>query len=217
VVSDRISSAELVSQLVAIEGRPWAEWKAGREITQNGLARMLDSFGIRPGTIRLHTGQTPKGYYRSAFDGKGRAHPVEGVDMSAVEAVKVARAAGIELTLDGDGLLLDAASEPPSSLIEELRRHKHEIVNLLRSEHGRRTLEPGAYAEVLTKLRSTFPTTSIPTHGSKRSGMPTASLSNGVHMPRRSAGRHVSCSGCTLCQRNRRPIIRGCHATTRRR
>ena len=68
VVSDRISSAELVSQLVAIEGRPWAEWKAGREITQNGLARMLDSFGIRPGTIRLHTGQTPKGYYRSAFD-----------------------------------------------------------------------------------------------------------------------------------------------------
>jgi hypothetical protein len=77
--------------------------------------------------------------------------------MSAVEAVKVARAAGIELTLDGNGLLLDAASEPPSSLIEELRRHKHEIVNLLRSEHGRRTLEPGAYAEVLAKLRSTCP------------------------------------------------------------
>ena len=68
VVSDRISSAELVTQLVAIEGRPWAEWKAGREITQNGLARMLDRFGIRPGTIRLHTVQTPKGYYRSAFD-----------------------------------------------------------------------------------------------------------------------------------------------------
>jgi hypothetical protein len=29
---------------------------------------MLDKFGIRPGTIRLHTGQTAKGYYRSAFD-----------------------------------------------------------------------------------------------------------------------------------------------------
>jgi class 3 adenylate cyclase len=66
--SDRLSSAELVSQLITIEGRPWAEWKGGREITQNGLARMLDRFGIRPGTIRLHTGQTPKGYHRSAFD-----------------------------------------------------------------------------------------------------------------------------------------------------
>jgi hypothetical protein len=68
IKSDRASSADLVSQLVAIEGRPWAEWRGGREITQNGLARMLDRFGISPGTIRLHTGQTPKGYYRSAFD-----------------------------------------------------------------------------------------------------------------------------------------------------
>ena len=61
------------SQLVAIEGRPWAEWKGGRPITQNGLARLLDRFGIRPGTIRLHTGPTPKGYYRSAFDDASRA------------------------------------------------------------------------------------------------------------------------------------------------
>lgn len=78
--------------------------------------------------------------------------------MNAVEAVRLARAAGIELTLDGNGLLLDAASEPPSSVIEELRRHKHEIVNLLRSEHGwQHTLDPGAYAEVLAKLRSKCP------------------------------------------------------------
>ena len=50
---DRISSAELVSQLVTIEGQPWAEWKGGKEITQNSLARLLDRFGIRPGNIRL--------------------------------------------------------------------------------------------------------------------------------------------------------------------
>src|SRR5262249_54579898 len=65
---DRISSADLVTQLVAIEGRPWAEWKAGKPITQNGLARKLGKFEIQPGTIRLHTGQTAKGYYRSAFE-----------------------------------------------------------------------------------------------------------------------------------------------------
>jgi hypothetical protein len=82
--------------------------------------------------------------------------------MSAVEAVKIARAAGIELTLDGNGLLLDAASEPPLSVIEELRRHKHEIVELLRSEHDRlegrqHTADPGPYDEVLAKLRAKCP------------------------------------------------------------
>jgi hypothetical protein len=65
---DRISSAELVSQLVAIEGQPWAELKGGKEITQNGLARLLDRFGIRPVNIRLPGGQVAKGYYRSSFE-----------------------------------------------------------------------------------------------------------------------------------------------------
>jgi hypothetical protein len=54
--------------------------------------------------------------------------------MSAVQAIKVARAAGIELSVDGSRLLIDAASEPPVSVIEELRQHKLEIVKLLRSE-----------------------------------------------------------------------------------
>jgi hypothetical protein len=65
---DRISSADLVTQLTAIEERPWAEWKAGKPITQNGLARILGKFEIIPQTIRLHVGQTAKGYYRSAFE-----------------------------------------------------------------------------------------------------------------------------------------------------
>jgi hypothetical protein len=54
--------------------------------------------------------------------------------MSAVQAIKVARAAGIEFSVDGNRLLIDAASEPPVSVIEELRQHKLEIVKLLRSE-----------------------------------------------------------------------------------
>jgi hypothetical protein len=63
--------------------------------------------------------------------------------MSAVQAIKVARAAGIELSVDGNGLLIDAASEPPVSVIEELRQHKLEIVKLLRSE-GRLPEMPGS-------------------------------------------------------------------------
>lgn len=68
-VQDRISSAELVIQLAAIEGRPWAEWgRNAKPMTQNALARQLDKFQIYPGTIRMLAGSTPKGYYREAFE-----------------------------------------------------------------------------------------------------------------------------------------------------
>lgn len=65
---DRIPSAELVEQLAKIDGRPWAEWRAGMPITQNALARLLKTFKITPSTIRLASGQTLKGYMRSEFD-----------------------------------------------------------------------------------------------------------------------------------------------------
>jgi hypothetical protein len=65
--ADRLASAELVEALVAIEGRPWAEWKNGKPITTNGLARLLAPFGIVPATIRTGD-RTPKGYQRAQFD-----------------------------------------------------------------------------------------------------------------------------------------------------
>ena len=52
--------------------------------------------------------------------------------MSAVEALKAARAAGIELALDGDDLTLSAASAPPAAVLDALSRHKAEVVALLR-------------------------------------------------------------------------------------
>ena len=52
--------------------------------------------------------------------------------MSAVEALKAARAAGIQLGIDGDDLVLEAASAPPAAVLDVLRRHKAEIVALLR-------------------------------------------------------------------------------------
>jgi hypothetical protein len=64
---DRLRSADLVDALVAIEGRPWAEWKAGRPITPNSLARILAPFRIKPGTIRTGDG-TPKGYQFGQFE-----------------------------------------------------------------------------------------------------------------------------------------------------
>ncbi len=52
--------------------------------------------------------------------------------MSAVAALKTARAAGVELALDGDALALKAASAPPAVVLDALSRHKAEIVALLR-------------------------------------------------------------------------------------
>jgi hypothetical protein len=50
----------------------------------------------------------------------------------ALKALKAARAAGIKLAINGNDLLLEAASEPPAVVLEELSRHKAEIVAVLR-------------------------------------------------------------------------------------
>ena len=51
--------------------------------------------------------------------------------MSAFEALKVARAAGISLGIDGEDLVLKAPAEPPPAVLEALTRHKADVVALL--------------------------------------------------------------------------------------
>jgi hypothetical protein len=52
--------------------------------------------------------------------------------VNAILAIAEARAAGVELGLDGDALALEASSPPPPAVIESLSRHKAEIIALLR-------------------------------------------------------------------------------------
>ena len=72
--TDRLASAEICDDLSALEGRPWAEWKASKgaspkPITKNQLAQLLKPFHIAPvGTIRF-SDRTAKGYYRHQFEG----------------------------------------------------------------------------------------------------------------------------------------------------
>lgn len=66
--ADRLTSKEIVETLVAMEGRPWAEWgKAGKPITQNALARLLSPLRITPESVRIGD-STPKGYLLARFD-----------------------------------------------------------------------------------------------------------------------------------------------------
>jgi hypothetical protein len=47
-------------------------------------------------------------------------------------AMREARAAGVQVTIDGDALTLEASAAPPPAVIELLSRHKTEIIALLR-------------------------------------------------------------------------------------
>jgi putative DNA primase/helicase len=62
----QMPTAELIEQLVAVEGHPWAEWKGGKPITPTGLARLLAPFKIFPSTIRVGD-STSKGYRLADF------------------------------------------------------------------------------------------------------------------------------------------------------
>jgi hypothetical protein len=61
-----IPSAELVKALVQLEDRPWAEWKGGKPITTNAVARLLAPFNIRPFEMRMGT-RVLRGYQVSQF------------------------------------------------------------------------------------------------------------------------------------------------------
>lgn len=63
---DKIHSSDLVIRLLELEDRPWSEYRHGKPITCNTLARLLSSFGIKPRQIRI--GQNKQGYYIADFE-----------------------------------------------------------------------------------------------------------------------------------------------------
>ena len=51
--------------------------------------------------------------------------------MSAAETIRTAEASGIRLGVEGADLILDADLEPPVDVVNAIRRHKAEIIELL--------------------------------------------------------------------------------------
>lgn len=64
---DRITSAGLITDLVADETAPWATYNKGKPISQRQVAGLLKPYEIKPGTIRLNDDSTPKGYLSEWF------------------------------------------------------------------------------------------------------------------------------------------------------
>jgi hypothetical protein len=61
--------------------------------------------------------------------------------MTAADAMRIAENAGIQVTLDGESLVLAAAINPPAEVIEILALNKAAIVDLLRGANGEGALE----------------------------------------------------------------------------
>jgi hypothetical protein len=53
--------------------------------------------------------------------------------MSAAEALKAARAAGIRVGIDGDDLVMEAPTRPPDAVLAAIKHNKLEIVALFRA------------------------------------------------------------------------------------
>ncbi len=64
--SDRIATDALIDALIALDERPWGDYRRGKPINPRALARMLKDYGVKSGTIRLPDG-TAKGYALAAF------------------------------------------------------------------------------------------------------------------------------------------------------
>jgi hypothetical protein len=52
--------------------------------------------------------------------------------MSAAQALKEARAAGVRLGIEGDDLVLEASAPPPAAVLDLLSRHKADVLRMLR-------------------------------------------------------------------------------------
>jgi hypothetical protein len=63
--------------------------------------------------------------------------------MSAVEALRAARAAGIVFKIDGKDLMLEAAVAPPVAVLDLLSRHKAGVMALLRTSSEDWSIEEG--------------------------------------------------------------------------
>src|SRR5262249_22940900 len=64
--TDRMTSKKLADELRNLEGHPWSEG-GGQGLNENGLAKLLRDYKIKPRAIRVEGGKPLKGYLRSQF------------------------------------------------------------------------------------------------------------------------------------------------------
>ena len=105
--SDQLFSKEMARKLSELEDRPWPEWHQAT-IAAPQIAKLLQPFGIRPGTIRRGA-DTAKGYKRKDFsDAFMRYLPNPSVTPSQVDEI--------------NDLQLDGGVTPASTVTDQIGR-----------------------------------------------------------------------------------------------
>lgn len=66
--ADRIATVEIVSDLMLLEDRPWMEWRHGRPISAQSVARLMKPFGIKA-TVKKLGGTATRVYLRNDIEG----------------------------------------------------------------------------------------------------------------------------------------------------
>ncbi len=64
----KISSADLIDELVRCEDQPWATYNKGWPVTPRQICQLLKQYSIKSKTVRLTNGFTPKGYDIGQFE-----------------------------------------------------------------------------------------------------------------------------------------------------
>jgi putative DNA primase/helicase len=106
--SNRLTSAEMARKLSEMEDRPWPEWHQGKPITPRQIAKLLEPFEVKPGTVRNATG-TAKGYKLEDFSDAFARYVTDGaVTPSQINEIK--------------GLQLDGAVTPASLVTDKTGR-----------------------------------------------------------------------------------------------
>lgn len=67
-VGTKISTVDLIAALCGDPEKAWATYNRGHPLSPRQLSKQLEPYGIRPKTVRMSFGKTPKGYDVAQFD-----------------------------------------------------------------------------------------------------------------------------------------------------
>ncbi|MFC3613562.1 DUF3631 domain-containing protein [Lutimaribacter marinistellae] len=74
--TDRIATSEIVGDLITMEERPWADWRHGRPLSAQSVAKLMKPFGIKAKVLKLR-GASARVYLRSEVEAAAARYTVQ--------------------------------------------------------------------------------------------------------------------------------------------
>lgn len=65
--ADRIATSDIVGDLIVMEERPWVEWRHGRTLSAQSMAKQMKPFGVKARVLKLN-GASARVYLRSEVE-----------------------------------------------------------------------------------------------------------------------------------------------------